>query len=273
VLQAITLASSHSFYTGRCATSKNNKLKKILYFFTAFVAISCFSQKATISSSSNGETDQLKKFSFNQSKDLIDSLKVELDQIYYSDQKLRELFTPINDSKKKEILSEFGYTMEDFIREGWGIVEKQDSLNLNKIEEIIGKYGYPGKSLVGEPTNKSAYYVIQHSEKIEEYFPLIKEAGDRGEIPIRLVAMMQDRLLVNQGKEQIYGTQIQGMMIYNEESKREEWFSFLWPVADPEKVNEYRKEVGLTTLEEYVESMGLKFKLYTLEEIQEMSIN
>ena len=35
----------------------------------------------------------------------------------------------------------------------------------------------PGKSLVGEPANETAYYVIQHSDKIEQYFPVVEKAG------------------------------------------------------------------------------------------------
>jgi hypothetical protein len=140
------------------------------------------------------------------------------------------------------------------------------------VEEIIAKYGYPGKSLVGEPTNRSVYYVIQHSDKIEQYFPLIEKAGQDDEIPQRLVAMMHDRLLVGQGKEQIYGTQINGQLVINKETGAEEGFQFLWPIAYPDKVNDLRKDVGFTnSIEEYVTSMGLEFKLYSLEEIKNLT--
>lgn len=142
------------------------------------------------------------------------------------------------------------------------------------MEAIIEQHGYPGKSLVGVPTNRSAYYVIQHSAKIEKYFPLIQKAGKEHEIPESLVAMMHDRMLMEQGKAQLYGTQIKGQLITNREKNAQEWFQFLWPVANPEQVNERRKEVGLSeTLEEYVTSMGLAYKLYTLEEIKELTEN
>lgn len=233
-------------------------MNKIIYFLLALLAISCDLQNETNTTSQ---------------KDEIKVLKAELDQIYNSDHALRKLFTPdITEDKRKEILTEFGYTQEEFNEQGWEIVERQDSLNLLRVEEIIAKHGYPGKSLVGEPTNKSAYYVIQHSDKIEKYFPLIEEAGESSEIPKRLVAMMHDRLLVGQGKEQIYGTQINGKMVLNKETGKEEWFQFLWPLANPDKVNELRKEVGLTeSIEEYVTSMGLEYKLYSLEDINRIT--
>ena len=134
-------------------------------------------------------------------------LKIQLDSIYHKDQTLRELFDiKTSQERKHVILSEFGYSMMDFERNQWGILIKQDSINLAKIEKIIEDYGSPGKSLVGEPTNESAWYVIQHSNKIKEYFPLIKKAGENGEISKKLVAKMNDRLLTSLGKEQIYGT-------------------------------------------------------------------
>lgn len=225
-------------------------MRKIIYFFFAFfVASPAFGQ------------------------DIDQSLKAALDQILYSDQELRRLFTPdITNDKKREILLAFGYTPEDFDRLSWGIVEKQDSINMQKVEAIINRHGYPGKSLVGEPTNKAVFYVIQHSDKIEEYFPLIEEAGEQDEIPKRLVGMMHDRLLMEQGKAQIYGTQIRGQMITNKETNAEEWFQFIWPIADPENVNERRKAIGMEeTLEEYVQPMSVEYKLYSLEEIKQLT--
>ncbi|PZF73583.1 hypothetical protein [Taibaiella soli] len=50
-----------------------------------------------------------------------------------------------------------------------------DSMNLVYVEGILKKYGYPGKTLVGKPTNEAAFYVIQHSSKIKEYLPLLKK--------------------------------------------------------------------------------------------------
>lgn len=225
-------------------------MKKILYLFFAFL----------VASSASGQG-------------IDHSLKSELDQIFSSDQELRKLFTPdITNDEKSRILAEYDYSLQDFDRLSWKIVEKQDSINLQKVEGIIKKHGYPGKSLVGEPTNKAVFYVIQHSDKIERYFPLIEQAGEENEIPQRLVGMMHDRLLMDQGKAQIYGTQIKGQRIHNKETNSEEWFQFLWPVADPEKVNERRKAIGIEeTIEEYVKSMGIEPRFYSLEEIQQLT--
>ncbi|HUZ60365.1 MAG TPA: hypothetical protein VMU83_16455 [Hanamia sp.] len=48
-----------------------------------------------------------------------------------------------------------------------------------------------------------------NARKIKEYFPLIEKAVKRGELslPYTFVAKMQDRLLMVNDGEQIYGTQ------------------------------------------------------------------
>jgi len=100
--------------------------------------------------------------------------------------------------------------------------------------------------MVGEPTNTVAWYVLQHSNKISEYLPIIKKAGEEGEIPMNLVAMMEDRYLMNEGMPQVYGTQ--GRM---DDSKE-----YIWPIDDPENVNTRREQAGFdTTIEEYAKQL------------------
>ncbi|MCM8569857.1 hypothetical protein NE848_10730 [Gramella jeungdoensis] len=196
-------------------------------------------------------------------------LKTELDSIMYKDQELRKLFSSIMEDEKKAILKDFGYTWEEFDEQGWEIVKKQDSINIDRVSEIISRYGYPGKSLVGEPTNKAAWFVIQHSNKIEEYFPLIRKAGKENEIPLTLVAMMEDRLLMYKGEKQKYGTQMKSGIITDPETGERKWQFYIWPVESPEQVNELRKSVGFeTTIEEYARSSNVEYKELSLEDVQ-----
>lgn len=203
-----------------------------------------------------------------------ESLKTQLDSILKSDQILREYSdSRISAERKNEILKETGFTKEQLAGQNvWMIVNVQDSINLIKIEKIILEYGYPGKSLVGAPTNEAAWYVIQHSKKISEYLPLIKKACDNGEIPFTLYAKMLDRYLVQQGKEQLYGTQGQGKLITNKETGKKEFFNYVSPIENPSKVNERRKKAGFkTTVEENAKEMGLDYKIYSLDEIAKMN--
>jgi uncharacterized membrane protein YphA (DoxX/SURF4 family) len=197
-----------------------------------------------------------------------DAEKLNLEKVEPSKPKINMVLKAQLDSIMK--LDQSIRSSREISREEWEEQQKIDSTNAIFIEEVFKKHGYPGKTLVGEGTNKAAWFVIQHSDKIGTYLPLIKEAGEKGELDMTLVVMMEDRHLMEQGLEQIYGTQ--GRM-FNRGSKNQ--ISLIWPIKDPESVNERRKEIGFTeTIEERSESLlGVPYKRYTLEEVQKLKEN
>lgn len=203
-----------------------------------------------------------------------ETLKKELDDIMKVDQGYRKLFdTEITPEKKEQLLKDLNIDKEEFKKKSWQLVAEHDSLNVQKIENIIAQYGYPGKTLVGEPTNQAAWYVIQHSTKIGKYLPLIKEAGKKKEIPFTWVAMMEDRYLMEKDREQIYGTQGKGEMTKDKDGKQI-FVNFVWPVKDLTNVNKRRKEAGFdSTFEESVQRMygkDFKYEPYTLKQVLEL---
>ncbi len=125
-------------------------------------------------------------------------LKEELHHILQRDQGFRKLSDAgISEERKRKILNELSISEKDFLENERLLFKQNDSLNLVQVERIIDKYGYPGKSMVGEPENEAAWFVIQHSATIEKYFPLIKNAGLEGELSMTKVAMMEDRMLMD----------------------------------------------------------------------------
>lgn len=215
-------------------------------------------------------------FGFSQAQETIDeSLKKELDGIYKSDQILREYVNPgTAEIRKTEILIETGYSKSDLENDkAHNIIRDQDYINLVRVEEIIAKYGYPGKTLVGEPTNEAAWSVILHSKKIADYFPLIQDAAASNELSFTKVATMQDKILMQEGKEQLYGTQIVEINILNPKSGKKEIQYYVWPIQHAEFVNELRKEAGFTTtVEENAKSLGIVYKQYSLGDIKQLTI-
>ncbi|CEJ68564.1 hypothetical protein BN1195_00852 [Chryseobacterium oranimense G311] len=198
-------------------------------------------------------------------------LKKELAQIYKDDQVYREMMQPnITPERKKQIMTERNLTEADLGVRLPEIMNAQDHANLVKVENIIQKYGYPGKSMVGEPENKAVWYVIQHSPEIQKYLPLIKKAADEKELPFRLYAMMLDRKLMQENKEQIYGTQIRSF--FTTKDGKTETLSLVWPVKNPDHINELRKNSGFTqTIEEYAKDVtGMEYRKYTLKEALEI---
>ena len=46
------------------------------------------------------------------------------------------------------------------------VVKKQDKIdkrNMERLEEIIGRYGWPTKSMVGKEASESAFLIVQHA--------------------------------------------------------------------------------------------------------------
>lgn len=230
------------------------KYLKLIFLMLSFVIISCVANKKNTTH-------------FAQSKINID-LREKLETILLKDQGIREILNGnISAERKAQLLSEMKISENDL--EGnkkYSLIREIDSTNLVAVEEIINKYGYPSKSLVGEPANNAIFYVIQHSEKIDKYLPLIRKATKSGDIATTSLALMEDRNLMYKGVEQIYGTQIKGQA-----NKKGEWVYFLWPITNPDSINIRRKEAGFSqTIEEYVKEMDVEFKLYNLNELKDL---
>ncbi|MFD0794024.1 DUF6624 domain-containing protein [Mucilaginibacter litoreus] len=202
------------------------------------------------------------------------ALKHELDSMYVLDQKYRILVSEKLDSAKTDSLSKiYNVSKDQLVQHLWKLQTDADSSNVKRIEEIIAKFGYPGRSLVDTPTNEAAFFVLQHSTVIDKYLPLIEKAAKDKELPFHLYAMMKDRSLMYNKKEQIWGTQAKGMTIINKKTGKAEFKFFIWPIADPEHVNERRKQAGFTqTVEENAKRMGLTYKVYTLQQVQNNEI-
>ena len=121
------------------------------------------------------------------------------------------------------------------------------------MEEIIRQYGWPGRSLVGADASLAAFLIIQHAdyEYQKKYFPLINEAMKKGEFAPGNVALLEDRILMREGKKQIYGSQLKR----NEKTGRYE----MWPVEDEENLDKRRGAVGLEPIAEYLKHFGVTY--------------
>ncbi|MFT5752132.1 MAG: putative membrane protein YphA (DoxX/SURF4 family)/peroxiredoxin [Flavobacteriales bacterium] len=191
-------------------------------------------------------------------------LKFTLDSISVLDQKYRKLMQVTGTEERKTLGEKMGLSPEDYTGDLWTRQIAIDTSNLHMIERIFKTKGYPGKTMVGTPTNTTAWYVIQHSNKIGEYLPLIKAAGEADELPFRLVAMMEDRFLMEKGEMQVYGTQ---GMTYNNTP------NMIWPIEDSENVNKRREEAGfIQSIETYGKDLfgdDFEYEVLTLEQAEQ----
>jgi hypothetical protein len=200
------------------------------------------------------------------------ALKTELDSILRVDQRYRSFIQAADFQKKTDSLAKkLKVAPGDVIRYMLSKIPENDSSNMERVKEIIDEYGYPGKSLVGTPTNEAAFYVIQHSNRIETYLPIVEKAARKKELPYTLYATMLDRSLVNKGREQLYGTQTKGFNIPDSASGKKKWKTIVWPIRDRKNVNRRRKLAGFDqTVEENAKRLGLEYKEYSLEETKKM---
>jgi hypothetical protein len=85
-----------------------------------------------------------------------------------------------------------------------------DESNILETESIVEKYGYPGKSMVGEKFDYVIWMVIQHSDIFyqEKYLPLIAKTVEAGQLEKTPLRMLIDRIYHKKTGHQIFGSQI-----------------------------------------------------------------
>ncbi|MBK8567708.1 MAG: hypothetical protein IPN76_31410 [Saprospiraceae bacterium] len=131
-------------------------------------------------------------------------------------------------------------------------VDSVNELRLAAIIEWVG--GYPGPEVVGMSEANTAWLVIQHApiEYQMRYYPLVEQAAREGKTSMGNWAYLVDRMNMNQGVRQIYGSQMR--------SKTDGTGYEIYQLEDPFNVNKRRAEVGLGPIEEYIEHWGIKFE-------------
>jgi Putative zinc dependent peptidase (DUF5700) len=128
-------------------------------------------------------------------------------------------------------------------------MKKIDAANLSRLKAIIKQYGWPGPNLVGQDGTDAFFLLVQHAVHAyqKEILPLVQNAYRTGIISGQSYALFMDRVLVGDGKPQIYGTAAKP---FDQWKGREPAFE---PIEDEANVDKRRAEVGLMPLSEYRE--------------------
>ena len=120
-----------------------------------------------------------------------------------------------------------------------------------RVKQIFDNFGFPGYDLVGEGGSSDFWLIVQHSDhnpKFQlEVLEKMKKEVDKGNADSRTYGLLVDRVKLNTGQAQIYGTQLD----YNMEICQ----AYPRNLADSINVNKRRKEIGLEPLEEYLNYM------------------
>ncbi|MCA1721898.1 MAG: hypothetical protein LC779_12615 [Actinobacteria bacterium] len=90
--------------------------------------------------------------------------------------------------------------------EAWTLADAHDA----RLQEIIDRHGWPGRSLVGEDGADAAWVIAQHADRHHEWrrewLPLVREAAMKGEADPRHFARLADRVALVDSNTQLYGT-------------------------------------------------------------------
>lgn len=102
---------------------------------------------------------------------------------------------------------------KDLSKEEWN--NFKDSVftsNTQRIKKIFRKYGFPGYDKVGESGSNHFWLMVQHADKYPDFQKKILKRMDievkKGNANPRNYAYLFDRVQVNAGKKQMFGTQV-----------------------------------------------------------------
>lgn len=132
--------------------------------------------------------------------------------------------------------------------------DELDAKNTARMKEIVTEIGWPTVSKVGKQIAHDAWLLVQHSDHDPDFqkqcLALMKSAPV-DEVEKRDVAFLEDRIRVNQGKGQLYGTQFM----------QKDGKHIPQPIEDEQTVDARRAEMGMGTLAERIDEMYKKYPL------------
>ena len=129
-----------------------------------------------------------------------------------------------------------------------------DIKNTKRLKQIINKLGgWPTINLVGEEAAYAAWLIVQHADHDVEFQEkcLALMLKNKEGVLLSNIAYLTDRVAINQGKMQTYGTQF-GI---NDEGKLA-----AKPIRNLNYLEKRRKEIGLETFVIYEEKMKGEYK-------------
>jgi Family of unknown function (DUF6624) len=163
-----------------------------------------------------------------------EELKRELLARRDEDQRIRNLVSPPP--------GQHSVRLPDEVAAEW---ERIDADNPRWLEDVLSARGWPGQTLVGEEGAGAAWLLAQHADRDparQRVFVLaLRDAVAQGEASPAHLAYVEDRVRVNAGQLQLYGTQF---------TVTDGEFGPC-PIEDRERLDERRAEAGLEPFADY----------------------
>lgn len=168
-------------------------------------------------------------------------LQIELIKMYINDQYVRS-------NLMVDLLEKYHLKKSDVIIDSFGI--ETDEKNLARLKEIMNDYGFPTKKTVGKDAMRGVFIMIQHSDADKEWqksqLTNIENAVKKGDLDGQSYAYLYDRIKINSGEKQLYGTQFSSVDPVKKTAT-------LVETEDPENLDKRRMEFGMMPFEMYKE--------------------
>ncbi len=129
--------------------------------------------------------------------------------------------------------------------------DMQDRENVRRLKAIVKRYGWPTISKVGPVASRAAWLVAQHAafdkpfQKLALREMIRAHTRNKKDIEDYQLAYLTDRLLVEDGKPQLFGTQFK--IFKNEVVKPS-------PIKDKARLDDRRAAYGLEPFAAYLRS-------------------
>lgn len=176
-------------------------------------------------------------------------LQSELIRMYINDQVARG-------GNMDEVLSKYHLKKEEVVKIKDAI--SIDEENRTKLKELLNSYGFPTKRMVGNEAMHGIFIIIQHSDEDKIWqksqLPNIEKAVRNGDMDGQSYAYLYDRIKINSGEKQLYGTQFAKVDFKNKIAE-------LADTEDLDNLDKRRMEIGMMPIETY--------KLFMLKYAQE----
>lgn len=112
--------------------------------------------------------------------------------------------------------------------------------NADRLTAILDEHGWPTPALVGADAARRAWLIAQHADRQLDVqrraLTLMTAAAATGDADPTHLAMLHDRVRVNEGHPQTYGTQIAAVT---------DGTPVPWPIEDPAQLDQRRAQAGL----------------------------
>jgi Ca-activated chloride channel homolog len=178
--------------------------------------------------------------------------KIEKQEPVVLNKKLRNELLKIKDQTQQRVNDDIRENRKpnEFIER----MRKKRLENAARLCAILKEYGWPTKALVGEEGVEAALFLLRDSPVAQmkyDLLPVITAAAKIGEVSRPDFASYVDRMRLDAGLKQVFGTQ----------ATIADGFLVLYPIESEKGVDARRKQFELPPLDEYIKYLQIKYSL------------